>query len=377
MTDQSKPDSLVISKLIIKTLMLFLAANLVFALADPIPSLGCISGYNHIFPGRIRLPYGEKPEEAYNLSLFSLEAMFAAHELNGAPKPSDEYRVILVGDSSVWGFLLKPEDTLGAYLNTRQLTIPGGRTVRVYNLGYPTMSLAKDLLMLSRGLEYQPNLIIWLVTLESFPYAKQLASPILQHNPGPVRELIAANQLNLDPNDPAFVDKSYWDRTIIGERRALADILRLQLYGLMWGATGIDQFYPDQFAPPQENLSPEETFHDMQPPELNPGDLAYNILESGVKMAGNVPVLFVNEPIYISQGENSHIRYNFFYPHWAYDQYRQFMEALSQEKGWYYLDVWDIVPPGEFSNSAIHLTPVGSALLADKISEALLELVLE
>ncbi len=66
-----------------------------------------------------------------------------------------------------------------------------GKQVRVYNLGYPTMSLTKDLLMLSCALRYQPDLIIWLVTLESFPVSKQLASPIVQHNPVAVRDLIA------------------------------------------------------------------------------------------------------------------------------------------------------------------------------------------
>jgi len=51
-----------------------------------------------------------------------------------------------------------------------------GKQARVYNLGYPTMSLTKDLLILSRALHYQPDLIIWLVTLESFPASKHWLS---------------------------------------------------------------------------------------------------------------------------------------------------------------------------------------------------------
>jgi len=76
----------------------------------------------------------------------------------------------------------------------------------------------------------------------------------------------------------------------------------------------------------------------------------------------------VNEPILISRGENSDIRYNFFYPRWAYDDYRQALQAKAIANGWNYLDLWDLVPESEFTNSAIHLTPAGEQLLAERIA---------
>lgn len=371
--EQNSPNTRFARNVIIKATLLFLLANLLFTFGNPMPLLGRLSAYNHLFPGRVRLPYGEKPAEAYNLSLFNLEAMFAAHELTADPKPFDEYRVLIVGDSSVWGFLLEPENTLSAYINAKQLTAPDGQTIHAHNLGYPTMSLTKDVLILSQAIEYEPDLILWLVTLESFPVDKQLDSPILQHNPESVRNLIAAHTLPLDPNSPSFVESSIWGTTIIGQRRALADIFRLQLYGVMWAGTGVDQFYPARYDPPQENLEPDETFHGSKPPQLNANDLAIDVLEAGVSIAGDVPVIIINEPMYISQGENSQIRYNFFYPRWAYDQYRQLMTEFSLEKGWNYIDFWNLVPASEYTNSAIHLTPAGSAMLAEQIGEALLE----
>ncbi|MCZ7670394.1 MAG: hypothetical protein M5U34_26160 [Chloroflexi bacterium] len=42
-------------------------------------------------------------------------------------------------------------------------------------------------------------------------------------------------------------------------------------------------------------------------------------------MAGDVPVLLINEPMFISSGRNSDLRYNAFYPRWAYDQYREML----------------------------------------------------
>jgi hypothetical protein len=366
-----------VRNVLIKALVLFIAANVLFAFTNPLPALGRLSAYNGLFPGRLRLPYGDRPDLAYNLSLFNLDAMFASHEIASGRKPADEFRVVLIGDSSTWGFLLRPEDTLSALLNARGLVTPSGKQVRVFNLGYPTMSLTKDLLMLSRALRYQPDLILWLVTLESFPASKQLASPIVQHNPQEVRELIAGSNLRLDADSPEFVTLSRWDQTLIGQRRAIADWFRLQLYGVLWSATGVDQVYPEKYAPPQRNLTAEEVFYGLEPPLLNESDLAFDALEAGVKLAGDVPVMFVNEPIYLSDGQNSDIRYNFYYPRWIYDQYRQAMHLRAEANGWLYLDVWNLVPAGEFTNSAIHLTPVGENQLAEQISRMILPLINE
>src|SRR5215204_3646601 len=101
-------------------------------------SPGRISLYNSFFPGRERFPFGET-RESYNLSLFDLDAMFASHVLAGTEKTPDEYRVLLIGDSSVWGTLLAPDQTLAGHLNASPITACG-KDVHVYNLGYPTIS---------------------------------------------------------------------------------------------------------------------------------------------------------------------------------------------------------------------------------------------
>jgi hypothetical protein len=368
-----QPDSqtsVSVPRLAIKTICLFIVINLLYAAINPLPVLGHLSAYNILFPGRLRLPYGENPSQSYNLSLFSLEAMFASHAV-ATPKNPSEYRVVLIGDSSTWGYLLKPDQTLSANLNAAKLTRPDGREVHVYNLGYPTMSLAKDLMILKRSLRYQPDLIIWLVSLESFPQDKQLESPIVQHNPAEMQALIQTYAINLDPNDTSFVRQSFWQNTLLGQRRELADLLRLQLYGVMWAATGIDQYYPTSYEPPQVDLPDDQTFHGLKPPTLKPEDLSLDILQAGFQAAGNTPVLLVNEPIFLSPGKNNNIRYNFFYPRWAYDQYRQMLAAQSLAHGWDYLDLWQLLPAQEFTNSAIHVTPAGEAEISRKIATAI------
>ena len=87
-------------------------------------------------------------------------------------------------------------------------------------------------------------------------------------------------------------------------------------------------------------------------------------------MAGELPILFVNEPMFVSQGKNSQIRYNFFYPRWAYDDYRALMAEYSAASGWKYLDAWDAVENTEFTNSAVHLTAAGTQQFAARLAQA-------
>lgn len=354
-------------RLLVKSLILFIIFNLLAVAFFP-PALGKLSAYNLLFPGRERFPFGENPQQAYNLSLFDVDAMFKSLALDGTPKTSAEFRVFVIGDSSVWGTLLKPEETLPGLLNAANLTACG-KQVRVYNLGYPTISLTKDLMILDQAMRYQPDLIIWPTTLEAFPKNQQLVSPLLANNPERVTALMNKYGLSLDTSSlkqPEFLDK-----TIYGQRRNLMDLVRLQLLGVMWAATGIDQVYPSDYQPAATDLEANQSFHKLTPPNLDPAELAFDVLEAGHSAAGDVPILLVNEPMLISTGKNSDIRYNFFYPRWAYDQYRQMLTARAAEKNWQVLDLWDLLPPSEFTNSAIHLTPAGEKTLAEQIGARL------
>lgn len=363
-----------VGRVALKALFLFVLVNVLFALVAPLPFLGRLSLYNHLFPGRERLPYGENPAQSYNLSLDNLDAMFASHAL-AAPKAADEFRVLLLGDSSTWGFLLPPGDTLAAMLNAAGLSTDDGRRVRVYNLGYPIMSLTKDLVLLDCGMTYQPDLIVWLVTLESFPRDKQLFPPLLQHNPTVVRDLIARYDLALDPADPRFVDPDFLGQTLVGRRRELNDLLRLQLYGVPWALTGIDQYIPATYDLRQSDFAEDVSWQEYaEPVELTTDNLAFDALAAGMSMAGDVPILLINEPMFISTGQNSDLRYNFFYPRWAYDAYHALLIDQAQAHDWRFVDLWDALPADEFTDSPVHYTPVGARMLADQIAPLLLAL---
>lgn len=349
---------------IIKATLLFVLFNFAFIFTHNIP-FGKLSLYNSVFPGRERFPFGET-REAYNLSLFDLDAMFASHVIAGVTKTPDEYRVFLVGDSSVWGTLLTPEQTLAGQLNKGPISACG-KTVRAYNLGYPTISLTKDLMLLDQAQEYQPDMIIWLTTLEAFPEDKQFESPLVANNAERVRDLIFKYELNASTKDPALNYLSKQDQTFVSQKRTVADLIRLQIYGALWASTGVDQIYPNDYERAQTDLEASSDFHGLT--TLSDA-LAIDVLDAGMH-AVPVPTILVNEPMLISNGLNSDVRYNFFYPRWAYDAYRQQIAELAAAQNWHYLDLWDLVPAGEFTNSAIHLTPNGETLLADKLTEVI------
>jgi lysophospholipase L1-like esterase len=360
-----------IGRVLLKTAVLFLLLNALFAWLYPLEALGRVSLYNGLLPGRERLPYGENPAESHSLSLYNVPAMLASHAIH-QPKAADEFRVLLIGDSGTWGWFLENDDTLAGQLNALGLQTTDGRTVRIYNFGYPVMALSKDLLLLDAARQTQPDLILWPVTLESFPRDKQLFPPLVQNNPTRMGRLIQAHGLELDVADGRFVTPAFLERTIVGQRRNLADWLRLQQFGFAWAATGIDQAIPAEFELRRSDFAADVSWQSFaEPVTLTTNDLAFDVLAAGMTLAGDAPVLLINEPMFISSGQNSDLRYNAFYPRWAYDQYREMLAATAVAHNWPYLDLWDTIPPNEFTDTPVHLTAVGNKLFAELVAEGI------
>lgn len=329
-------------------------------LLDPARSLGKLSLYNSLFPGRPRFPYGENPQKSYSMTINDLDAMFASHVVV-REKAADEFRVFILGDSSIWGTLLANDQTLSGLLNQQNLKTCEGKRVVFYNLGYPTISLEKDILILNHALAYQPDLIIWGMTLESFPGMNPSSSPLLGYNRAEVKELFPAAQL------PAAESRTIVNQ-IQDERRGLADWMRYQLYGVMWAATGIDQDLAQTWQAAQRDFKNDSAFNEKAEFDLAAA-LDFTPVIKAMELAGDTPIWLVNEPILISGGENSQVRYNFFYPRWAYDAYRAALQSKADSEGWNFVDLWDLVPEDQFTNSAIHLNPEGERLLAEQMAQ--------
>ena len=323
--------------------------------------VGDLSLYNSLFKGRERMPFGENPNKSFNLSLYNLDAMFASHEINNKNTNVDDFHVVLIGDSSLWGFLQEPENTLSGLLNKRLLK--EDREIIFHNLGYPSISILKDLMMIDRALEYDIDLILWFITLEALPTNKQAEIPIIKNNPTQVNSIIDDYGLSISKFEEKIMDKTFWS-----QRRNISDFINLQLFGILWDATGIDQEYPESYNPAQRDFpEPIEKYYASNSDDNIEDSLGLEIIKKGIEENKGKDFILINEPILISEGINSSLQYNYYYPRWAYDQYRLIMKRFAKENDFLYYDLWNLIPEDEFTNSAIHISEDAEHLLAEEV----------
>lgn len=356
-------------RIVIKALILFALCNLIYAALNPLEALGKLTLYGSVYPARERLTRSNQPQETYSVTTFNLPSMFASHAVS-RPKATDEYRVFLIGDSSVWGSGLDNDETYSALINAANLTTSDGRRVVAYNLGYHAQSVLKDLLVMEYALQYQPDAIVWMTTLQAAYRGNQYIQPIIQNNPERVRRIIETYALDLPLDDAIFAEPALLDRTIIGQRRALADLLRLQTYGPAWGATGID----DQIHGREDldDFTDAENWEIYESPfDLTDREVMIDAFAAGHAMADDVRMLIVNEPIYISHEQTARFRYNTLYPRWAYDSYRELLMQETDARAWEYLDLWNLIDRGEFTDSPVHITPQAAREVATALIKAL------
>jgi len=362
MKNDTTASTISIKRIVIKIIIVLFIINFGWILLSKLP-LGDLSLYNILFDGRYRLPFGENPKRSYNLSLYNLDAMFASHEINKKQTDLEDLHVVLIGDSSIWGYLQAPDDTLSELLNKRFLE--NDEKIIFHNLGYPSISILKDLLVIDRALEYDPDLFLWFITLEALPKEKQLEIPIIKNNPGSVNSIIEKYKLT----EIIEIEENLLDNTLWNQRRNISNLLNLQLFGILWDATGIDQEYPETYNFAQRDFAePKEQYYTVNPDNKLGDFLALEIIKNGIEINEEIDFILINEPILISKGVNSSVQYNYYYPKWAYDQYRSVIKEFTHENNIKYYDLWDLIPEDEFTNSAIHLSVDAEKIMADKIA---------
>jgi hypothetical protein len=352
-------------RVLIKALSLFVIINILYALINP--QVSRVSGYTVIFPGRTRLPFGISGDP-YTVTVDDVDAMFASHVI-AMGKTSKEFRVALIGDSSVWGENLGAYEVISEQWNKLNVQC-GNKTIKTYNLGYPHPSVIKDLVIMDKVVEYDPDLIVWFVTLNTL--ISQRVNPFLIANQERMTKV-------LDAYDVAFkqgrklVEKEpdFFERTLVGQRSNLARQIKLQMLGIIWTATGVDTNIRGEDAPANFKVNDDPRYHGMQPPEDIRDLLFFTALTAGHGIAGLIPVLIVNEPIFIADEANGTVRYNVPYPRWAYDQYREAITSQAQKAQWNYLDLWNAVPPEYFFDAGLHLSVEGERILIEQINPTL------
>ena len=362
---------------LIKALLLFLAINLVYAWIDPSPAKFTL--INHLLPGFERFPVIRKPETKGDGSvgiqtfvISNLDISLSAHKIVGTPKPADEYRVVLLGDSSMWGSGLTAQQTLVGIFNQAGLETCTGQKIHFYSLGYPGLSAAKDLLIMGRSDDYSPDMFLWTFSLWAFN-PKEQTPLIVSNNLTDYWNLV--QRYNLDTTyelDKSLTDQNFWDKTLWGQRQKLHFQLQINGFYLSrfyYGTDHIDSLIwknKDLFIKPPGS----DTLYDGHKLNTklfknNKWLRPFDTLRVAHEIANGRPLLLINEPIFITTGENSDIRYNFLYPRWAFDQFRDFIKNRTSEQKWIYRDYWDLLPQTDFFDSSFHRNAQGTLHLAE------------
>lgn len=352
-------------RLVVKALILFILVNIVYGLVDP--SLGGISAYNTLFPGRVRFPFGNA-SNPYTVTVDDLEVMTASHAIS-APKKSNEYRVVVIGDSSVWGETSSVRETITEQWNKLDIQC-NDQSIEFYNLGYPHPSVVKDMIILDKAMEYEPDLIIWFVTLNSI--VPRRLNPFIAANSERTMQVFDEHDLSFSHEEElARRQTSFYDKTLIGRRSELARMLKLQVLGLVWTATGQDRGALLRKPDLDPDVKASYSYRGWESGVNLEKKMLFEILRAGQDIAESTPVLLINEPIYIATGQNKDIRYNIVYPRWAFDRYRVALSAAAQQENWNYLDLWDAVPARYFSDTGLHVSATGERMLIKKINPLL------
>jgi hypothetical protein len=241
----------------------------------------------------------------------------------------------------------------------------------VYNLAYPFLSLLKDLVLIEHVRTYNPDQILWFVTLNAFDRSTEFENDTnLANTFNLLSGVITSNKLKYDVQKLPVAN--IWEKTIIGQRRRLKNIVLLQIYGFLWGGlqTDLDWYAPQvtDSLPLSNDVEPEISYYGSLS-QVPPVDLkkswTFDVLRAGYWAAGDIPVVVINEPIYIATGANSELRYNSYWPRWVYDEYRSALSdwmAVNQHE---YVDAWDILPRSEFIGTPLHRTEEGNRILAE------------
>ncbi len=310
---------------------------------------------------RERLPLSTVSPFDNALDVGNLASMFASHVISNAKAP-DEFRVLVLGDSTIWGLQLRADEVLPGQLNQLDLAC-GSKRLRFYNLSFPRSSATKDLLILDQALATEPDAIVWLVTWYTLSPKTRVDHWLIAQNPEAYRRI--ATRFDFLPRD---YTPPTWAESVFARDRDMFRTIRYQMYAPIQMATGRDNMAGPPQVPASE-LSADETFEGLKPPTLKSNQVSIDQVTDFMDLADRIPVLMVNEPIEIMHGiPNSDVRYNSYYPRWVYDQYRSIVAEAAAVNGWNYLDLWDLFPEQSFADTPLHLKPEAHRDLAEYLA---------
>jgi hypothetical protein len=360
----------VLGRVFAKAIALLTGLNLVLLAIgiDPTVSLTTLNTWG--LAGRQGAPRLLRPGQ-YVSGQLPLEGLLAAHEIAYRPKAADEFRVIVLGDSAQYGATINPDETLTGQLTARRLTVNGKRLV-AYNLAFPGPCVQRDVLILDAVVRYQPDLVIWFVTATGLTSAKNGLHPAHL-------TFFRLNQARLDRIVQTYGQEWFYSQIVpkpawypllaFHDQDALLAWLQSLMmpfvdYTLLRGPFPDSQRIMTKPIPEKASIGEGFLGLDVMPNE------AWQFLLIGKTIAENAgaALLLVNEPMLEGGGPHSDVNYNEVYARGIYDKYRTALGGFASDHRVWYADLWNLIPPEHFNDTAFHADAYGWALVANRLT---------
>lgn len=358
------PSLLITARIFTKAFIVVIILNFICLVAkfNPVDSITQLNLWGVVGNGRARLVYMSD----FNNGLLPLNSLLATHIIAHTPKKSNEYRVIIIGNSGPFGSGLDDNETLVAQLNGRKILV-GDKLLVAYNLGYPSATVITEAMTIDAVARYEPDFVFSFVTAYMFnnrqAYLDQIY-PFMRSNRPRLEAL--ANRFRL----------AEWLSPRLSPRPILSNWIGIHDDGTLpvWFGS---LFYP--FVSPDLSRTslriankpmPDKpnNFQDVPGtyPILNDAWLFLNVAQQ-ISITAGARFLVVNQPTLVNDGPHSELSYSALYGRTFYDAYHKTIAAYTKENDIDYLDLWQIVPPEHYTDSELHMDADGWAIVADHL----------
>lgn len=367
------------ARIIVKALILFVLFDIFQAAVHLDRRVESLSIYRYLVPPLSRI---DIMRDYPTPVMWRLRPLLDAHQI-ALPKKPDEYRVAVLGDSGTFGMFTPSRQAIPGQMTALHAQLPGG-TVVAYNLAYQTPNTLKDVLLLHHLLGDHVDAVVWFVTLYDLaadqpPPARHFIHIIIRVNADELPALCREYGINTWETRELLRPLPEYRRSIIFTGARYRD------YFLLLARSFLDRFAggdpTESFRPKRpwiggEPLPAEPLFREVSPNDPPMPNSRWTTLLAGVRMAKekNIPVLVVNEPMFIASGPHADHEYNSFYGKKIYDRYRAALARFCRENRLNCLDLWNAVPPGEMDDTPEHYTPAGNARIAAAVVARLREM---
>jgi hypothetical protein len=308
---------------------------------------------------------------------FWLELLLRQHEVCWRRGNDGEARVFLIGDSGPLGFPGPADQAVAGVLN-RRFDETGVRA-HVFNFGLVTTYQLKDALILRLALDYQPDVILYPITLGAFihvaPVIFPSLSPLMDANMVALREFAAGKPAGLgEPLEryrASFAQEP--PRGVLWKLRQLGTLVRSAVRHYAKALTRLLTGEEQKLIAAADKGWYDCARTKQQEQKHFVGWQSWNVLAwlEQVSRERGIPVLLVNWPTQrVPLGEC----YNPHHTRTAIEEWDVWLRNEAAARGLTYLDLREMLGSGDFVDTR-HIMPHAHRKVAEALAPTLEEMV--